>query len=442
MICIRSVAIFLSTIIVTLLCLPGCKDNQSQLVSPHVVTSIAGKVKNAATGHPIRGVVISTDPVGGSVSTDESGQYSIEMRDTALCIITAAKDGYATQSILVWVNAGKTTVADIELSTGLSNNNVPAHPMSPMPADKSAEIRSTTLLRWECSDGDGDQLEYDVYFGPTNPPVIRIAQQIADRGVLLPRLDTAKTYYWMVIAKDRHGGISKGPLWQFTTEKSEPPANALQFIGSNGYVFVPRSDDLALSSGSFTVEAWIYGNKFVGYNHIINRADSSSDLDFMVMIDRGKVRVRSRGAGNNLIGQTKLDTGRWHHIAVVQDAVQEILSIYVDGQFDTSVRLGGSGIGSSANILIGAKSYQGTSKVGEYFNGVIHDVRLWNIACSQQQIIKYMNTRMNGNERGLIAYWPLNEGIGNDAADRAMNNHSAIFIGSGVKWIKALLPLQ
>jgi len=399
-------------------------------------------VRNATTGQPIRGVVISTDPVGEAVATDASGHYSIYMRDTALCIVTAAKDGYTTQSILVWVNAGKATIADIELSSGLGNNNVPAQPMSPIPADKSVEIRSTTMLRWECSDGDGDQIEYDVYCGPTNPPLVRVAQRIADNSVLVPRLDTGRTYYWMVIAKDRHGGISKGPLWQFTTEKSVPEANALQFIGSKGYVFVPRSEDLVLSSNSFTVEAWIYGSKFAQYNHIVNRADSSNDLDFLLMTDNGKVRVQSRGGINNLIGQTKLDTGRWYHIAVVQDATNGVMSIYVDGKHDKSILLQGSGIGSAANILIGAKSYQGTSNVGGYFNGIIHDVRLWSIARSQQQIMRYMNVRLDGNEHGLMAYWPLNEGIGNDAADRSANNHSAVFIGNGVKWVKSSLPLQ
>ncbi len=43
-----------------------------------------------------------------------------------------------------------------------------------------------------------------------------------------------------------------------------------------------------------------------------------------------------------------------------------------------------------------------------YFSGQISDVRVWNKTREQSEIQASMNSRLRGNEAGLIGYWPLN----------------------------------
>jgi hypothetical protein len=60
------------------------------------------------------------------------------------------------------------------------------------------------------------------------------------------------------------------------------------------------------------------------------------------------------------------------------------------------------------------------------------DVRVWNVIRTPQQIRQNMYSKLTGNEPGLLAYWPLNDGAGNIARDLTSNaNHARV---SGAIW--------
>jgi hypothetical protein len=48
---------------------------------------------------------------------------------------------------------------------------------------------------------------------------------------------------------------------------------------------------------------------------------------------------------------------------------------------------------------------------GRYFNGVMDEVRIWNVARTQSEIQSNMNSELAGTETGLVAYYPFNQGI-------------------------------
>ncbi len=70
------------------------------------------------------------------------------------------------------------------------------------------------------------------------------------------------------------------------------------------------------------------------------------------------------------------------------------------------------------------------------FHGRLADMRVWDHGRSQSDIQAHMNQRLSGNESGLAAYWPMNEGSGSTANDLSGNNYHGDIEGT-VAWIEA-----
>ncbi|MBH09079.1 MAG: hypothetical protein CMG74_01790 [Candidatus Marinimicrobia bacterium] len=68
----------------------------------------------------------------------------------------------------------------------------------------------------------------------------------------------------------------------------------------------------------------------------------------------------------------------------------------------------------------------GSDYGGRYFHGKIDEIRLWNIARSESEILSDMNTTLLGSEDGLVAYYSFNEGIGDTLYDNSGNAHQGI----------------
>ncbi len=61
---------------------------------------------------------------------------------------------------------------------------------------------------------------------------------------------------------------------------------------------------------------------------------------------------------------------------------------------------------------------------GNHYQGVLDEFRFWNVARSGSQIAKNMNKALNLRKaNGLVAYWRMNEGSGQVAADASGNGH-------------------
>ncbi len=106
------------------------------------------------------------------------------------------------------------------------DNTPPNEPSNPFPADGAIDVDVDADLSWTCSDPDGDDLVYDVYFEADNPdPNVKVSDDQTETNFDPGTMDIDMTYYWKIVAKDEHGAINIGPVWHFTTEEEEnqPP---------------------------------------------------------------------------------------------------------------------------------------------------------------------------------------------------------------------------
>jgi PKD domain len=84
------------------------------------------------------------------------------------------------------------------------------------PANGSTDKVISSLLHWQCSDPDGDDLTFDVFFGTaTDPPSVATGQtpESYNPGALA----NSTTYYWKIVAEDPDEETASSAVWSFTT---------------------------------------------------------------------------------------------------------------------------------------------------------------------------------------------------------------------------------
>lgn len=97
-------------------------------------------------------------------------------------------------------------------------NHLPFAPVLTSPVLNYVTTASSVSLKWTATDADAsDVLKYDVYFGMTNPPTIKVASDLTAKSYTA-NTTTAGDYYWKVVVKDDKGGITEGQVWFFTKE--------------------------------------------------------------------------------------------------------------------------------------------------------------------------------------------------------------------------------
>ena len=132
----------------------------------------------------------------------------------------------------------------------------------------------------------------------------------------------------------------------------------------------------------------------------------------------------------------KVESQGFSHVAMVirqpeKTADPCTLELYKSGERLDSFQLDEAYTGSGP-LVLGSTNETVKAKRKKY-QGRMMEVRLWYRALTGQLIgSTYGNTRLSGYEMGLVDYYPMNEGYGNYALDKAQGAN--ILLEKGVAW--------
>jgi chitodextrinase len=186
-----------------------------------------------------------------------------------------------------------------------------------------------------------------------------------------------------ISGKGNTGTIS-GPTWT-----SGRNGGALNFDGVNDWVTVADSASLDLT-GDMTLEAWAQPTAIASWPTIATKETTgnlvyglfaSSDTDQAASI----ITLSNSGEQDIVRGGTILPLGTWTHLAATYNGNR--LKLYVNGSQVGSLSAGGSIGTSNQPLRIG-----GNNVWGEWFQGKLDDLRIYNRALTATQINNDKNT--------------------------------------------------
>ncbi|BAY99866.1 LamG domain-containing protein [Tolypothrix tenuis PCC 7101] len=208
-------------------------------------------------------------------------------------------------------------------------------------------------------------------------------------------------------------------------------AAILKFNGKDSYVDCGNSANLNFG-GQITIEAWIKPEKTTGLQNIVAHGHSPNSEIYLRIINN-YYQIGSWDGRDYLTGFSipAEDVGKWVHLAGLYDG--------------TTWRLYRNGVEVSANLAVkGAFPVNENWAIGargtgseRFFQGQISEVRIWNRSRSPEEIRRDMIRRLAGNEGGLVAYWPGNEGYGDKVFDKTANGNHGLLRGN-VQWVGTL----
>jgi hypothetical protein len=237
-----------------------------------------------------------------------------------------------------------------------------------------------------------------------------------------------------IYAEDSSGNSNKGTLTNSPTWVKGKIGGAVSLMGDTDYINVVGNDALDNIRG-ITISTWVNFDEFrdnayenivikqtskdsggCGYQYGLTGHYSAQNIRFFLDTTGGSLC-------QGLISNSTLEPGRWYHVAGTYDPGSGSVKIYIDGILDKTGTYSGEIEEDGVYDL-----RMGMSNVD--FDGQIDDVKIYNYARTQKQIIEDMNAG-RPVVNSPIAHWKLDEGQGDTVYDSIGGSNGTI---SGATW--------
>ncbi len=192
-------------------------------------------------------------------------------------------------------------------------------------------------------------------------------------------------------AQDDSGNGHNGTISNTTWSATGKYGGALAFNGTSSWVTVADAAALDLTTG-MTIEAWVNPTSLTGWRSILlkERAGGLAYSLYATNPDLGSAPPAAfinlgTASDTNSSGTQALPLNTWTHLAGTYDGSQ--LKMHVNGALVQTINASGSITISNGALRIG-----GNSVYGEYFAGLIDEIRLYNRALTVAEIQTNMNT--------------------------------------------------
>ena len=208
-----------------------------------------------------------------------------------------------------------------------------------------------------------------------------------EHTVLLYTFETGAGKVVKDLSENKNDGELMGPKWG-----AGNPKGGLVFGGNapRDFVEIPDSDSLDLVEG-LTVEMWLYLEAWStaggtgATKELAYKVGPRSDKKVLI---RMTTDALAWGAAV-LAGKTDMPLKKWTHIAGTYDAKSGEAKIYINGILDAEGKIGGEIVPNNDVLWLGRGA-------GPFLQGSMDEVRISNIARSEQEVRELMNEGIEG----------------------------------------------
>ena len=187
---------------------------------------------------------------------------------------------------------------------------------------------------------------------------------------------------------DRSGNANTGTLSNATWSTSGKFGNSLFFNGTNARVNINDSNSLDLTSG-MTLEAWVRPSLANTVFQTVLMKEQTGNLIYALYSNTDTSRPDTEdiigGAARVLSGPGALPTGAWSYLTATYDG--STLRLYLNG-----TQIAQTAVSGALSTSTGALRIGGNGVWGEWFNGWIDEVRVYNRALNAGEIQNDMFT--------------------------------------------------
>jgi hypothetical protein len=222
-----------------------------------------------------------------------------------------------------------------------------------------------------------------------------------------------KLGYWEAFNNFWNGAIDEVKIYNTALSAAQVQN---EYLGANNYgsqftnsvKMNGANDQIELGSTYtqqiFTVEMWVKPG--ATQNNFANLIDNNHTNFINWVCQQNASNTNLYGFGVNTNGvsngvEFQLQNNVWQHIALIKDAT--VVQVFVNGVLIQSNPISGSINYSGQFLRLG--NWGGG---GRNWNGTMDEVRYWNTARTQAQIVANMNSQLTGSEAGLVGYWDMN----------------------------------
>ncbi len=358
-------------------------------------------------------------------------EINLDMRDTGLVLsnkivayynfdqgVSAANNSHITQIIDQSPSAYHANLTNSALS-GTTSNLIESYAIAIPKALPATDISPTGFTaNWELTK-IGEVTNYLLEVSSTKDFVGLIASAYVfpntSTSSVLTNL-TGGTYYYRVRANNSKTNINQQGAYSAVIKVDvpyTPPGNAMTFDGINDRLKLDNNTIGNFGNSNWTIEFWMKTSAAKAMN-IISKRETCGDAHFwnIGMNPSGTIGYELDNASRSQLMQlgtdvnTKVNDGRWHHVAWVREGIN--IKVYIDGVVRAN---------NNSNGII----YQGVTNsidigelycYGRNYQGSLDEIRIWHSARTLEQINAAMKAPIDPNAIGLKLYLDFDNGVG------------------------------
>ena len=197
---------------------------------------------------------------------------------------------------------------------------------------------------------------------------------------------------------------------------------SIDLDGANDYIDLGNDSSLSIS-GALSITAWIKPDGLHGYPMFVSKRASASGHAYQFYSNSGRLNYNN---GTIVQSSGSLTTGSWQHIAVTFNGSGAV-SFYINGSSAGTATAASSNPTNSGSVSIG-RAYN-----GNYFNGKIDEVAMFNSELSSSDITSIYNSGVPNNISSLspLGWWRMgenNSGTGTTITDLGSGGNNGTLI--------------